>query len=295
MNALRILLAGLVDYAGLFPPAGLAMPAAVANYAAYRAGEHAALLGRFVVPATRLDEFAAAARDDWSPRAAGEPWRLSALVGADAATDGATITAFNQRYGNRALIDTVELRAATPEAVAEALAALPGGLTPYVELPLDERLDALIAAVARAGGRAKVRTGGVTADLFPTPAELLRFIAACVAAELPFKATAGLHHPLRSVQRLTYERDAPSGLMYGFLNVFLTAALLKAGVPVTQAAPALEESDPGAFRFDETGVTWRGLRVSLDILAQVREHVAIAFGSCSFQEPVDDLKAMNLL
>jgi len=85
-KTLHALLHTIVDYAGLFPPAGLAMDEAVRHYAACRRDAHAWMLGRFVAPAARLDELAAAMR---VAAAAGpeHPWRVSALVGEDAAAD----------------------------------------------------------------------------------------------------------------------------------------------------------------------------------------------------------------
>lgn len=295
MQAVQTLLHGLIDYAGLFPPAALDMPLAVANYAEYRRGPHAALLGRFVVPVTRLNQFAAAAQSHLQDAAGREPWRISVLGGADLAVEVATIEAFNQRHMGRALVDTIELKAAEVAEIEQALAALPASLTPYVELPLLAELDQLVAALVRLGGRAKVRTGGTAPEMFPSTADLLRFIMSCVAAGVPFKATAGLHHPLRAMQRLTYAPDSASGMMYGFLNVFLTAAFVRVGLDTSAAAELLEEYDPAALRFNDDGVRWRDLFVSLDTLAQVRQHVALSFGSCSFSEPVDDLKAIHLL
>lgn len=294
MQAVQTLLHELIDYAGLFPPAGLDMPTAVANYAEYRRGPHADLLGRFVVPVTRLHEFAAAARPHLPAAPERAPWRISVLGGADLVAEVAEIDAFNRQHTGRALIDTIELKAAEVAEIEQALAALPPALTPYVELPLSA-LEQLIATLAGLGGRAKVRTGGTTPGMFPCTSDLARFILCCVAANVPFKATAGLHHPLRAVQRLTYAPDSPSGMMYGFLNVFLTAAFARVGLDAATAAELLEERDPAALHFDDDGVRWRDLFVPLDRLAQVRQHVALSFGSCSFREPVDDLKAMHLL
>ena len=56
-ESLRALLEEVIDYAGLFPPSQLSMQEAVVNYAAYRSGELGWMLGRFVVPTARLDEF----------------------------------------------------------------------------------------------------------------------------------------------------------------------------------------------------------------------------------------------
>jgi hypothetical protein len=294
MRALRALLTEIVDYAGLFPPAGLPMSAAVASYAAYRREPDAWMLGRFVVPAARLQEFADAIGALPAVELLGEPWRLSALAGPDIGLDLGRIAAFNQEHGAiLAKVDTVELKAANVQAFDAAKAALPDWLTAYVELPIEDDPRPLLARLAALGLRAKVRTGGITAELFPDAADLARFIAACVAAGLPFKATAGLHHPLRAAYRLTYTPESASGMMYGYLNVFLAAAFLGARMPERAAAELLLEDDPAALVFDDDGVTWRGHRLTAGQLARTRQNLAIAFGSCSFREPVDDLRALG--
>ena len=146
MQAVQTLLHGLIDYAGLFPPAGLDMPTAVANYAQYRRAPHAWLLGRFVTPAARLDQFADAAAPHLTP--SGDPWRVSVLASGQLAAEVAAIAAFNQQHAGAALIDTIELKAAEASEIAQALRLLPADLTAYVELPLGAALDELIATLA---------------------------------------------------------------------------------------------------------------------------------------------------
>ena len=179
--------------------------------------------------------------------------------------------------------------------LAAALATLPPTLTTYVELPIDDDLAPRLAAISRAGARAKVRTGGVTPGAFPASHALARFIQACADAGVPFKATAGLHHPLRGEYRLTYEPASPHGMMFGFLNVFLAAAFARTGLTLRELAQLLEEKDATAFEFTETSASWRGKTVSRTEISAVRHHVALSFGSCSFQEPVDDLRSLGLL
>lgn len=288
------LLDRLIDYAGLFPPARLDLRSAIRNYDRYRAGNYAWALGRFVLPATRIAEFEATA----APLlATGDPWRLSALLGLNVADDLAAIAAFNDRHAgsDHAVIDTIECKAATSDRIAAVLDHVPADLSAYVELPLDPDPQPLIAILADCGARAKVRTGGVTIDAFPASDELLRFMLRCIDAGVPFKATAGLHHPLRARYRLSYEVDSPTGAMFGFLNVFLTAAFLATGMDHDQAASLLVEGDRAALTFDDQGVTWRDQHLDLQQLARARQQVAIAFGSCSFEEPIADLKAMELV
>jgi hypothetical protein len=112
---------------------------------------------------------------------------------------------------------------------------------------------------------------------------------------VPFKATAGLHHPLRAEYRLTYEPESPIGPMFGFLNLFLATAYLAGGMDGETAARLLEERDAEAIRWDDAGVEWRGRRLDLAALAGAREAGIVSFGSCSFTEPIGDLESLRLL
>lgn len=289
---LRALLDGLIDYAGLFPPAALPMPEAVRNYAAYRAGPDRWALGRFVVGAERLEEFERAAAGRALP---GDPWPLSVLVGDATAGEVAAARRFNLRHAapGDAVADVLEARASTAAAIAVLAAAAHPGFVLHVEVPLEPDPAPLLEALAAAGARAKIRTGGVTPDAIPAPSRVARFLAGCARLRLPFKATAGLHHPIRADYPLTYAPDAPRATMFGYLNVFLAAALLHAGGSEEDAARLLEETRLSAFTFGEHGVRWDGYQLSLADLAESRRY-ALGIGSCSFDEPLADLAAAGL-
>jgi hypothetical protein len=205
-----------------------------------------------------------------------------------------SVLAFNARHGAATVVDTVELKASSPDKIERAVAAVPPGIEAYVEIPVVDDPRPLVYAIARAGARAKVRTGGVTADAFPEAADLTRFLQACLKADVAFKATAGLHHALRAEYPLTYAAGSESAPMFGFLNVFLAAALLLGGASVADAHALLEERDAAALRFDDGGVTWAGHRLGIAQLDAARER-AVSFGSCSFREPIEELHALNLL
>jgi len=291
--ALETLLAELIDYSGLFAPAALPMADAVANHAQYVSGAERRLLGRFIVPLARLDEFAAAVDGLGERRPTpSRPWRAAVIAGP---ADTATLRAFSARHGGTLVIDTIETKADAPEQIPAIAAALGAQYTVYVEVPVRSDPTPLLAALAAVGLRAKIRTGGMTPDAFPSPSEVMRFLSACVELGVPFKATAGLHHPLRGEYRLTYEPGAAHGTMYGFLNIFLAAALLRAGHPASAVAPLLEERDARALAFTADGITWRGLTVTTAELAAARTVLAASFGSCSFAEPVEDLHSLRLL
>jgi len=290
--ALRALLHGVVDYAGLFPPAGLSMRNAVAEYASQRSSPEAWMLGRFVVPVGRLDELASEAASD--VRAGQGAWPLSALVSADPAADAEVIHRFNATHQERLVVESVELRAPTVDAIDWALPTLDRTLERYVEIPLGDS-RALLQAIRQHGARAKARTGGITPDAFPTAIDLAHFIASCVQLEVPFKATAGLHHPLRGEQRLTYDNEAPTATMFGFLDVFVAAAFARSGAGEDMLVRLLEERDAAAFTFDGDVLRWRDRELSVTQVKAARRDVALSFGSCSFSEPVDDLHRLGVL
>ena len=147
----------------------------------------------------------------------------------------------------------------------------------------------MIAAIARVGARAKIRTGGVTSNAFPAARDIVGFLVACHKAGVAFKATAGLHHPIRGSYRLTYDRNSERGTMYGFLNLFVAATLVSQGAPESTALAALEESDAAGFEIACDSIIWRGHPIEASTLRNVRSGFAISFGSCSFREPVDEL------
>jgi len=289
-----MLMTGLVDYAGLFPPAAEDMRTAVENYATYRAGVDRSALGRFIVPLARLEEFEAASRDVMKRGNASQPWRLSVLVGADTHAAAEQMLKFNCHHWSgsadgHALIDVVELKASTVEAIEDQHRNLPSFFQRYFEVSLDASMDGLIKAIARVGARAKIRTGGTTPDAFPASRAIFAFMATCKREGVAFKATAGLHHPIRGSYRLTYQPGSAAGMMYGFLNLFVAAALVQKGESESTVVEALDERDPGSFRFTDEAITWKGHRIGASELRTARDTFAISFGSCSFREPVDEL------
>ena len=293
VSALRALLAGVVDYAGLFPPAGLGMAVAVRNYASYRAHDASWMLGRFVVPAARLDEFSTelkALGEQGAPE-----WRLSALLGADVDGDVERVRKFDREHRGRACVDSLEGKLVSVDAIRRAAAAAGRGFLLFAEIPVDADVESLIGAAKDAGVNAKVRTGGVTVDALPSPASVIRFMRCCITEDVPFKATAGLHHAVRGDYRLTYDAAAPIGAMFGFLNVLFAAGLMRNGLSDTDALRVLDERDPAAFTTTPTTIRWRDAVLDEEQVRSLRDRVLVSFGSCSFIEPVDELRALVLV
>ena len=158
-------------------------------------------------------------------------------------------------------------------------------LPTYCEAPLANLTDAF----------AKVRTGGLMPEAIPESEALADFLCQAAARRLPFKATAGLHHPIRSLHPLTYAADSPIAVMHGFLNVFAAAAFAWHGADRETVLAVVNEEDACAFEFHDDELGWRDLRLSTAQVRTARRHFAHSFGSCSFEEPVADLRELGFL
>lgn len=277
MNTIRTLLHHAIDYAGLFPPASLPLDRALKNFEQYRASGESWMLGRFVVPAARLQELASIANGAVLP--------LSVLIGANLAADVEHIRS------SPLPVDTVEMKIDEISQMEKAMGCIGPRLTAYFETTQTE----FIPSIRGAGARAKIRMGGTTPEAIPSADHVVKFLAACAEHKLPFKATAGLHHPLRTVGRLTDPDSGPSAWMFGFLNLFVAAALARRGASHRMLHRVLVEESADAFSFGEEQIRWSGETLSLEELAETRREFAISFGSCSFQEPIAELEALGLL
>jgi hypothetical protein len=300
--ALRAAFAGLIDYAGLFPPAQLGMEAALAEYAGARRGPRAWMLARFIVPESRLGELL---------QCAPAPFPLSVIAGTSEDSRswfGAVQTSLQRIAAHKAwgvTIEALELPLPRPlsqretydAAIGQYAAALAqsgmSDLPSYIELPQHERRNALLpgalASMKRHGLRAKLRCGGVTASSIPPVYDISTFLRVAAEEDVAFKATAGLHHPVRG-----YNEES-GFVMHGFLNVLTAAALVRKGADEDTVIAALEDEDAGHFAFNRDGLHWRDAMIGEDALRDTRANSFHSYGSCSFSEPVDDLVALGLI
>jgi len=290
MSCIRDLLVNAVDYAGLFPPAGLGMEAAVQNYAAYRKSPERWALGRLVLPAARLEEFEKAAAPLLDP---GEPWPLSIIGGPDLAADLRAVVAFRTRRRD-ARVDSYELKVNSAAEIAAADASIGGTMETFFEIAIGGNVPELLKAVKKVRARAKIRSGGLKPGMVPAPDEVARFLRLAHEEGVAFKATAGLHHALRSVRPLTYEAGCDTDLMHGFLNVAVASVLTFCDGD-RYAASILDERDLRGFTFSDTQLAWHGHEATLDQIKLVRSIFFLSFGSCSFEEPIAELKELKLL
>jgi hypothetical protein len=327
LPSVRAFLSGLIDYAGLFPPAQLPMAQAIGNYARYRVEADSWMLGRFICPAARLAELAPF-HDDLV--GGSRPFVVSALGrgGKDVSefltglhADLEDIARFRARHGEAVAVDVLETRLpadvhqpheldalrALLGAVADLIESLgPPTLRPFYEIAPGPDWHTTLSAVRhilssdrRSSGRdrqrcrpggVKIRCGGLEASAFPAPAQIAFALTACREADVPLKATAGLHHPIRRFD------DGLNTTMHGYVNVFGAGVLAHArGLSEDQVTKIIEDKDSTHFSFDDGRFSWNDLHATLAEISTARREAVISFGSCCFDEPRDDLRALGLL
>jgi hypothetical protein len=284
MTAIETLLSGLFDYAGLYPPASLGIRSAGNNYIEYSRGPHAWALGRFIVNLDRVAELRSIAGDSFNQ------FRLSII-----ATESSDWESLATQIRSGAPIETLEMKCSHAEDVERIASHIPRNVMTYFEVGIDAGGRAALKSIAAVGARAKIRMGGVVAESFPSVPEVVQMLQALADLRLTFKATAGLHHPLRSRRPLTYQPQSPTGIMHGFVNVCCAASLVYAAGEAGDAAALLEDEDPSAWRVTSDAIQWRDRSFAVDQLADVRKQFLISIGSCSFEEPVRDLQSLGWL
>ncbi len=281
----QVLLGSAIDYAGLFPPASLSLEDAVRNYATYLASDDAWALGRFVVGGPHLGALGALL-DQRMGDGSESRWKVTVVAGPHLGETYRQIERFNHQQCERALVDSLEYRVSTIGALEDGPDCDTDLPLRYMEIPLIDDPGPLLDQLSQAGLRPKIRTGGIVADRFPTEGQVLRFLKATVERHLPYKATAGLHHPLRGEYPLTYETESARGTMHGYLNLLCATALLLAGVAEEPVGRVLHETSSKAFRFADEGLEIHGRKLDLKSLRRARTEGLQSFGSCSFTEPV---------
>ena len=295
-GTLMSLLDGVIDYAGLYPPANCGMEEMVSNFAKGLASEADWMLGRVIVPVSRLDEFEAAAKSILPVDDESDPWCLSVLVSPAGTeqleSDIQSLAEFNERHcdakNGMALADVIELKADTAEAIDDALDLMPDDLFPFFELDAQRDVRGLLAALAGSEAAAKIRTGGVKPELNPSTRTVAGFIQHCVQCGVPFKATAGLHHPLPN------ENTAVPAHQQGFLNVFSAAALAQSeNLDLDELVDVLDLLEGFAFEMDAMKVG--AYTLTREQIEDSRAMMAISFGSCSWLEPLEDLQSLGFL
>jgi hypothetical protein len=292
-GATRRLLEGCIDYAGLFPPAQLSMAESFANYLSYRNGPEGWIMDRFVCGANQLSALAEALKQA-NPSSAvsvsvvgsrNPIWEEGLISDADA------MTRFMETAGEFADLEAYEKPLPATGDLAELLSDLRAfnQVETFCEIPWGCDLPEAIGSIAGEEWLgAKVRTGGLQADAFPSSEELALFIQQCIQLEVPFKLTAGLHHPVRSF------RQDVNTKMHGFLNTLAAAGLTYSqDLTAKELENILESEDPADFGATDQEFRFKNWKLDLEEIEATRA-LFVSFGSCSVIEPLADLAELNL-
>ena len=295
--SLRTLLTRSIDYAGMFPPCNLGLEEALKNHAQYIRSNDSWVLSAFVLPVAKFSDAKALVSQfdkhhQLRVSALGAKAENAADFLAELTNAAETIRSFQRQHVD--LISVIQLEMFLPQDVD--LARLNEAAAPLADLKLQtfwetpaESAEQTIGLLARAKQPAfgyKLRVGGVTADAFPSSVQIARALISSTKHHVPIKFTAGLHHPVRKFH------DEVKTEMHGFLNV-LGAGVLSAEHhwDEAQTIEMLEDQRADSFEFHDTVFAWRDWEVTIDRIKARRKFVT-SFGSCSFDEPREDLRAL---
>jgi hypothetical protein len=283
VGALDALFAGLIDDAAVFPPGNASVPDAVRRHREHRIAWYAPEIGPLVVPDTELARVSrSAATTD------GEPIEVSVVITGGAGglvalarrdLPGITVTAVEI-----ALRDLDDLAGNAQRVIAAAQELDPDEVTVFVELPFQHGWVAAIEVVEGAGLNGKIRTGGVEPDAHPTADQLAQQLSELIEADLPFKATAGLH---RAWPNQVANERGETLHQHGFVTLLMAIESLIDGAGIAAATDLLRLDDPGRIfgalqGWDDAAAT------------RVRRRFR-SFGCCGVTDPIDDLVTLGLL
>jgi hypothetical protein len=268
-----VLFGRLVDDAAVFPPGDLALEEAVPAHRRHRAGAYSSLVGTFVCTDDQLPSVSRLAGD--------EPLEVSVVIGGGAG--GIESAVGYARRTENVRVRGVEIRlrdeddlSRNAQRVAAMCASCVDDEEVFVETGLEGGWERALDVVAESGFCAKLRTGGLSAGLFPSAEQVAAFIAACLDREIAFKCTAGLHNAVRHT-------DPATGFEHhGFLNVLVATRASLDGAAVAEVSGVLESQDGAS------------LATAAREAAGARRWFR-SFGSCSIDEPVQDLRALGLV
>lgn len=297
---------GLIDYAGLFPPVSLPLTEALEQYDNYLPCADNWMLGRFIIPAKQLTDLPTLS----------SLWHFSIL-----GSSGSNALEFAQglesdlshlndfRKTQAASVDVFEVRLPMPvltssnhllELLNSASHQLTdqNGLIVFYEITLDEawreNMEMTISTLAQHNQQNghrngfKLRTGGVVASAFPTVEQIAHALILCRDHNVPLKSTAGLHHPIR------HYNDRVQTKMYGFINVFGAGILANVHhLTIGQTITILNDEDPRHFNFTESHFAWKNLSATAEQITPIRQNQLIAYGSCSFDDPREDMQKLG--
>lgn len=324
-SSFKAFMKGIIDYAGLFPPADLSLDTSIQKYSNYRKSDDSWMLSRFIIPASKLSELEPYRETLFTE---GAPFAFSVLgKGTETVSEYRdqltelvkAIEQFHKANGDHVTTEILEIK--LPR---EAVFACEAELLSDIYLETAQKLDksevlpsqvffegffeenwrkeiGLILEVMEKHNQNfdsdtvreigfKLRCGGVEAHMFPSVEEVAIALNRAREHNVAMKCTAGLHHPIRHYD------DSVQTKMHGFFNVFGGAMLSCVhDLSDEELTDIIREEDPEHFKFTEEGFWWDDLMVPTKEISELRKVALISFGSCSFDEPREDLEQLDLL
>jgi hypothetical protein len=303
----------LIDYAGMFPPAGLDINDAFDNYCRYISGRYGWIINNFVVPARKLNELSALVKGSDLTKLAGISVILSG--GRDENEFLANVQddfkILHDIKSNRNIkVNALEARipaeltdSENQDELVEFLINFSGlvnngyeDIPVFLEAAMSDDYEKTILNVTESIAcnnipwGYKLRTGGTEPSSFPPAQAIAYAIMCCIEFGIPMKCTAGLHHPIRH-----YDEKLDVNV-HGFFNVFIAGLMAYAlDLSEEEIIQVVEEEDPYEFDFTDGSVEYGDFGITVKQIAEAREKLMTSFGSCSFDEPIADLKTLGLL
>ncbi len=312
-KSLKELMSGLIDYAGLFPPASLPLDKAIAEYLYYKKSEYSFPVSRFVVPASSVENLKSICKEHNVKNI-----NLSVLLpemGFDEKNEKNIFLAIDElsniiksnpfievssyeiKLPKNLSVDTKEnLLQSLTKIISKVNKVNESSVIFFEPFVLDDNwknnidiaCDVILQNKEKTGF--KLRTGGVTKDAFPHTDIVAYAIKKCSELKIKFKATAGLHHPLR------HYNTTVNSKMHGFFNVFLGFLIAEKYSPTLEKIKGIINTEsPDKFNFSDDFITFESFVLSLSDIKKIKASYQLSYGSCSIDEPIDDLKTLKLM
>lgn len=296
-------MSGLIDYAGLFPPADLNLKSSINNYSNYIRGSRNWMMSKFILPSSKIsglnDNLMKHFNSDF-------PLNLS-LISSDFYLDKVELTSLMDNFPGIVFCTGVESRIheinqfeSLYEKNRIVCSEFDRPIQTFYEIERNSNWENEVKQIVkqlsdlnknyRLNHGFKLRCGGVEKNHFPSSQECAIAINLCRDYNVAMKFTAGLHHPMRHFSESVGTR------MYGFFNIFIGGMMsYKFQLNIESLLEILEDENANHFQFSDNGVSWKNFDLSQQELQKLRSEAFISYGSCSFEEPCEDLKNLGLL
>lgn len=331
-NSLQKIMNGLIDYAGLFPPAKLPLDEAINEYVSHVSDEKEWMLGRFIIPLSKLNDlekhipkFSKIGTIRLSVLGGQSTSDKEFLE--QTKNEISLINEYREKHKGKIAIEAIETKLPSSSPSKEVMMKVvnllnANNLEHYHEFPKlpyvginyatnedegdwDEKITPTIEMISKLKNAGiKLRCGGIVKEAFPSVEQVAAMIQNCSISQVPLKFTAGLHHPIRH-HSSEYDTE-----MHGFINMFSASAFastfpkpeneqekFRMFILLSHMIDCQNESD---FEFSDDNMTWKvgddrdsRFEISNETIKKSRENTAISFGSCSFQDPIDDLTQLG--